>query len=380
MSNIFASDPVPFDGPKYVSPQDYRESEENSQIRQMQLAGGRAKLGGDAASAALAQERKQRLIDANGDIGVFGQMSAKAGDYEAATEAEKQILGSTKSRTDITGKEIDNNEKLSEAESLMASMIYDNPSIQSVQYAAQAAAGRGMGRAAAHLNELLQTNPDATPEEIRAYFEPMAKQNLKTADRMPKYQDGTQINPNAAQGSMQTLPMSAYQKESANTARGHLGVAQERLAFEKTKERAASTSQQKLEEKDRLTAQSAENSLKLISGLEELVTANPRSTATPLAGVARAYEAARSVFDPNNKDAPAIEFAQKRDALIATAEGLKKDSRMSNQDRQRLENALGAGSMTTPENTLKSLGVIKEIIVKMSKAGSPGSSGTWTDL
>jgi hypothetical protein len=380
MSNIFAGDTVPFAGPKYVSPEDYRESNENSQIRQMQIAGGQAKLRGEASSAALSQERKQRLIDANGDFGVFGEMSAKAGDYEAAAEAEKQILGSNKSRTENAGKELDNEGKLSEAESLMASMIYDNPSIQSVQYAAKVATDRGMGRAASHLNELLQSHPDATPELIRSYFEPMAKQNLKTSDRMPKYVDGTQINPNAARGSMQTLPMSEYQKASSDTARGHLGVARERLDFEKNKQTATSTAQQKLEEKDRLTAQSAENSLKLIAGLKELVTANPRSTATPLAGVARAYEAVRSIYDPHNKDAPAIEFAQKRDALIATAEGLKKDSRMSNQDRQRLENAIGATGMTTPENTLKSLGVIEEIIIKMSKAGSSGSSDTWKDL
>lgn len=147
--------------------------------------------------------------------------------------------------------------------------------------------------------------------------------------------------------------------------------------------RSKSTTNQKEAIKQAANKISSENSVRLIDKMITEVNENPRITATPLAPLARFGAALKGiVFPESTKESPAISFTQTRDLLLATADQLVRDSRMSNQDRQRLENALGGNEwMTTPIDTIRALEEAKKIIQSSQSTNeAPVEDDDWDSL
>ena len=327
--------------------------------------------------ASLAQMRKQALIDAKGDIGLAGQSLARMGDMEGAAMAQKQVQETTKGSADIETKFIPQY-------LISLDIIGRTGTIDGVIREAQRLKSLGATWGATYLETMAQEHPDASAEEIRAFSTGMTQAFMSPKDKMPKYQDGTQTNP-YAQGAPQTLPMSPYQQGSLDISKGNLAVNQGRLGLEKQRLNQAMLKESPSSVKNQLAAEktqtSANNSIKMLNEMEKLVESDPRSTATLAAPLARFAESVMAFWEPStpSSSTPAIRMTQLRDSFLATVEALKKDGRMSNQDRQRLENAIGSGSFTSPESTKSAIKVVRDIVKSMSENGT-GASGNWKDL
>lgn len=96
------------------------------------------------------------------------------------------------------------------------------------------------------------------------------------------------------------------------------------------------------------------------------VRTNPIGTATPLAPVARGIASVKGIFDPTGEPSTAIGFTQRRDKFIALSKAiLARDGNMSNQDRNRLENAIGTVKISTPANAEESLTTLKNLLIEI---------------
>ena len=337
-------------------------------------------------AATLGQMRGQAYMQSGGNPATLRQMLADNGDYEGLMAHDKQQLDAQKAQGELATQKAGLGDKLIGLRAKAAQFAYTGGTVQHAQQAAQLLAQSGDMEGAQHIMQAVQQFPDATPEQVRQFFQPHLALGQKPEDLLnPKYQDiGGQlidINPNtksAAINKTQT-PESVASNQVAReghqiTVRGQNMVDtrdRERIGIARDKEVRESTAQQRLDQQNQQSVLGAQGSKALLAEMRQLVRDNPRGTATPLAGPARFAESMKGVFDPSAKAGPAIRFNQLRDTLLATVEGLRKDGRMSNQDRQRLENAVGSG-MTTPANTTEALNTIEEIIDRMSGSNPQG--------
>ena len=116
------------------------------------------------------------------------------------------------------------------------------------------------------------------------------------------------------------------------------------------------------------------HTLRMIDEMVQLVEENPRSTASLFAPVARAAGAVAGIFNPEGEANPAISFRQKRDSILGIAKDLFNDDRLSNQQMEKIETSLGGNTVTTPENTIEALNIVKEAI------NGPGSNDTQDEM
>ena len=115
---------------------------------------------------------------------------------------------------------------------------------------------------------------------------------------------------------------------------------------------------------------SVNESVSLIDLMLQSIIDNPRSTSTLMALPARAWEAIRGTWDPkSNAPNPALRQVQLRNLLLATTEALHKKSRMSNQDRQRIETALGGDWLTNPTSSTATLQNVRQIMLSTLEQG-----------
>lgn len=369
----------PFDMNEYqTSALDLQNLRGQNQIQQQAIKN-------QSGEASLAQMRKQRFIDAKGDISLYGMLSSKAGDYEETAKAEKQVRETNIGKADLAGKQAGNNEKMTAARSKVAAFVYSGGTIEHALQGANFLRQSGDEEGASLLEKTAQQYPDAAPEQVREFIKPYLAQQLKSEDLiMPKYENGTQTNPNF-QGSLQTLPMSTYQQGSQAIAQGNLDVNRGRLGLERQRLNQQMLNESPSSVKNKLAQEkaqtSANNSIQMLDEMKALAEENPRSTATVLAPLSGLIESLQAVWEPTKpaSETPAIRMYQLRDAFLATVEALKKDGRMSNQDRQRLENAIGSGSFTSPESTKEAIRVVRDIVKSMSSSGT-GATGNWKDL
>lgn len=108
-------------------------------------------------------------------------------------------------------------------------------------------------------------------------------------------------------------------------------------------------------------ANNAQTVYGIINEMASLIKNNPRSTATMLKPLAKGVEGVKAIFDPETEQGPAMAIDRLRETLISQADQMVMDGKMSNQDRQRLEEATGIKTLTSPTNALNALNVIIDI-------------------
>ena len=101
---------------------------------------------------------------------------------------------------------------------------------------------------------------------------------------------------------------------------------------------------------------------KAVDTLEKIAKNNPRSAAGLFSGISRGVEYVSGSLNPEGKGtAPATQAVQLRDSIIA---GMGTLGRLSNQDRQRIENALQVGSGGNPKNLPLAISILRDNIKK----------------
>jgi len=115
-----------------------------------------------------------------------------------------------------------------------------------------------------------------------------------------------------------------------------------------------------------------ENLEKAVDALEKIVKRNPRSSAGLLSPLARGVEYMSGSLNPEGEGtAPGTQAVQLRDSIMA---GMGTLGRLSNQDRQRIENALQVGSGGNPKNLPLAIEILRDNIRKeRSEVGAPGA-------
>jgi len=115
-----------------------------------------------------------------------------------------------------------------------------------------------------------------------------------------------------------------------------------------------------------------ENLEKAVDALEKIVKRNPRSSAGLLSPLARGVEYVSGSVNPGGEGtAPGTQAVQLRDSIMA---GMGTLGRLSNQDRQRIENALQVGSGGNPKNLPLAIEILRDNIRKeRSEVGAPGA-------
>lgn len=116
------------------------------------------------------------------------------------------------------------------------------------------------------------------------------------------------------------------------------------------------------EKEEDATKASNDQTIATIDSMIKLVEDNPRSTATLLAPIARGLEAVTGVFDPTGKSKPGISFRQNRDNILGISRDLFRAGRLTNQQLEKIESALGGTTVTTPQNTIDALNEVKNAI------------------
>lgn len=101
----------------------------------------------------------------------------------------------------------------------------------------------------------------------------------------------------------------------------------------------------------------AKDTVELLDLMEQKVIENPLSTASPYAPFVRIAASIWAAFDPHSEeDAPSLSIMQVRDLIVGATKNMNKENRMSDQDRAKVENALGVkGFGTNPKITIDAL-------------------------
>ena len=151
----------------------------------------------------LGQMRGQAYMQSGGDASKLRDMLAANGDYEGLQSHDQSQIAARKAQSEMGG-------KLIELRAKAAQFGYTGGTIQHAQQAAQLLAQSGDMEGAQHIMQAVQQFPDATPEQVRQFFQPhLALGQTPEALLNPKYQDiGGQlidINPNTKSGAIKPL-------------------------------------------------------------------------------------------------------------------------------------------------------------------------------
>lgn len=149
--------------------------------------------------AALGQMRQKAFMESGGNPVKLRATLASMGDMEGVNALDEQQLKTRKGEADIASTQAGTQEKVAKLRSQAAIIGYMGGTMDHAKLAAQELRQGGDIQGADHLDALINQYPDATPDQIRAVFQPYISSQISPEKLlMPSYQGagGALVNTN----------------------------------------------------------------------------------------------------------------------------------------------------------------------------------------
>lgn len=160
-----------------------------------------SKMDAEGRTANLSNMRGQAYLKSGGDPAALRTALMNNGDYEGLIAHDKSQLEAQKAQGELASQKAGLGDKLIGLRAKAAQFGYTGATPQHAAQAAQLLSQSGDTEGAQAIQSALEQNPDATPEQVKAFFQPHLAASQTPGDLLnPKYQDvGGQLvdmNPN----------------------------------------------------------------------------------------------------------------------------------------------------------------------------------------